>query len=128
MSQPGSGCVTIEQLGIVIACAEHGSFSAEARRLQRTWRLGDLSIEHVLLRADDGWGHVPEPLVERELAQGFLKRLVVEHELMVQPELEMRTLFRKDAPPGRLATAFIEQVRTAVGKRDAWVTGLSRAR
>lgn len=84
---------------------------------QRTWRLGDLSIKHSLLRAGVGWGHMPEPLVERDLAQGLLKRLTVERELIAQPELEMRSIFRKAAPPGALASAFLEQLRAVVGQQ-----------
>lgn len=83
----------------------------------RTWRLSDLSLKQALLRAGLGWGHMPAPLVERDIARGVLKQLQVERELTEQPELEMRAIYRKDAPPGALAQGFLDQLRGVVEEK-----------
>jgi DNA-binding transcriptional LysR family regulator len=44
----------------------------------RTWRLGDLSAKHALLKAGLGWGNMPLHLVEEDIAGGQLVRLQVE--------------------------------------------------
>lgn len=40
-----------------------------------TWRLGDLSAKHALLREGVGWGTMPEHMVAEDLAAGRLLRL-----------------------------------------------------
>jgi hypothetical protein len=41
----------------------------------RTWRLADLGPKHALLLAGMGWGNMPEPMVDDDLAAGRLRRL-----------------------------------------------------
>ncbi len=41
----------------------------------RTWRLGDMSAKHELLRAGLGWGHMPEHMVREDVQNGRLVRL-----------------------------------------------------
>jgi DNA-binding transcriptional LysR family regulator len=43
----------------------------------RTWRLGDLSAKHALLKAGLGWGNMPLHLVAEDIAAGRLVRLLV---------------------------------------------------
>lgn len=42
-----------------------------------TWRLGDLSAKHALLREGVGWGTMPEHMVAEDLATGRLVRLTL---------------------------------------------------
>lgn len=41
----------------------------------RSWRLGDMSAKHALLKAGAGWGNMPEPMVAADLAAGTLVQL-----------------------------------------------------
>lgn len=41
----------------------------------RSWRLGDMSAKHALLKAGAGWGNMPIPMVADDLASGRLVRL-----------------------------------------------------
>ncbi len=63
-----------------------------------TWRLGDLGAKHALLRAGLGWGNMPEPMVQEDLAAGRLVRLVSD-EQPAQP-FPLHLIHRADAPPG----------------------------
>ena len=42
-----------------------------------TWRLGDLSAKHALLREGVGWGNMPEHMIEADLQHGTLVRLAL---------------------------------------------------
>jgi DNA-binding transcriptional LysR family regulator len=84
-----------------------GVFSA------RTWRLADLGAKHALLLAGVGWGNMPEPNVEADLAAGRLVRLEL-------PEARrgiysFHAMYRSDQQPGPatfwLAQRFMDQVR-----------------
>jgi DNA-binding transcriptional LysR family regulator len=84
-----------------------GVFSA------RTWRLADLGAKHALLLAGVGWGNMPEPNVEADLAAGRLVRLEL-------PEARrgiysFHAMYRTDQPPGPatfwLVQRFMDQVR-----------------
>ena len=44
----------------------------------RTWRVGDLHTKHALLRANLGWGNLPEHLARADLRRGRLKELRIE--------------------------------------------------
>ena len=67
----------------------------------RTWRLADLGSKHALLLAGIGWGNMPEPMVQDDLAAGRLKRLDL-------PEwlggfYALHAIHRTDTPPGPAA-------------------------
>ena len=42
---------------------------------KNTWRISDLRVKHELLLAGIGWGNMPKPMIERDLANGRLTRL-----------------------------------------------------
>lgn len=44
----------------------------------QTWRIGDLGAKHAMLRAGLGYGSMPRPMVEADLASGDLVRIVPE--------------------------------------------------
>jgi DNA-binding transcriptional LysR family regulator len=68
----------------------------------KTWRLADLGSKHALLRECIGWGNMPLPMVEADLAAGVLVRLQM-------PDHHGGTyrfdgIHRTDTPPGPAAT------------------------
>lgn len=75
-----------------------------------TWRLADLGAKHAFLKAGLGWGHMPLHIVKADLASGALVKIRVEGTPR-DMALPMRVVFRKDAPPGPAARAFIAQLR-----------------
>ena len=72
-----------------------------------TWRLADLGAKHALLLAGVGWGNMPEPNVEADLAAGRLVRLDL-------PEARsgayaFHVIYRTDQPPGPAASWLVQR-------------------
>ena len=83
---------------------EGHDFSVMARR---TWRLADLGAKHALLLAGLGWGNMPVPMVEADLAAG---RLVELHMPDTTGLLyQFSAIYRTDTPPGIAARWLIER-------------------
>ena len=77
----------------------------------RTWRLADLGAKHQLLREGIGWGHMPLPLIEPDLAAGTLVRLdMPDHGGIIYP---FDGIYRSDRPPGPAAAWLLERFREA---------------
>jgi DNA-binding transcriptional LysR family regulator len=79
-----------------------------------TWRLADLGAKHAFLRAGLGWGHMPLHIVRADLDSGTLVKIRVADAPrgMLMP---MKAVYRKDAPPGPAARAFIAQLSGSSG-------------
>jgi DNA-binding transcriptional LysR family regulator len=75
-----------------------------------TWRMADLGAKHAFLRAVLGWGHMPLHMVQADLDSGVLVKIRVQG-LPRDVLMSMRVVFRKDAPPGPAARAFIAQLK-----------------
>jgi DNA-binding transcriptional LysR family regulator len=75
-----------------------------------TWRLADLGAKHAFLRAGLGWGHMPLHMVQEDLDRKQLVKIRVES-LPREVIMQMRVVFRRDAPPGPAARAFIDQLK-----------------
>lgn len=75
-----------------------------------TWRLADLGAKHAFLKAGLGWGHMPLHMVKADLDSAALVKIRVEGTPR-DMNLPMRVVFRKDAPPGPAARAFIGQLK-----------------
>jgi DNA-binding transcriptional LysR family regulator len=77
----------------------------------RTWRLGDMSAKHALLREGIGWGNMPLQMIEGDLEHGSLVRLQMPDHRGEFYEFE--AICRADTPPGPagawLLERFIEQ-------------------
>ena len=82
-----------------------------------TWRLADLGAKHAFLREGLGWGHMPVHMVQADLDAGTLVKIRVADapRSMVMP---MKVVFRKDAPPGPAARAFIAELRPVAAARE----------
>jgi DNA-binding transcriptional LysR family regulator len=83
-----------------------GVFSAES------WRLADLGAKHALLLAGVGWGNMPEPYVEADLAAGRLVWLDL-------PEARsgayaFHAMYRTDQPPGPAAAWLVQRFKDQV--------------
>ena len=74
-----------------------------------TWRLADLGAKHAFLKAGLGWGHMPLHMVRQDLNSGTLRTIRVEG-LPRNTVMAMKVVYRKDAPPGPAARAFIAQL------------------
>ena len=74
-----------------------------------TWRLADLGAKHAFLREGLGWGHMPLHIVQADLDAGALVKIRVADvpRNLVMP---MKVVYRKDAPPGPAARAFITRL------------------
>ncbi|MFC4527170.1 LysR family transcriptional regulator [Dyella halodurans] len=75
-----------------------------------TWHLADLGAKHAFLAAGLGWGHMPLPMVKKDLDAGTLVRIRIEG-LPRESFLPMHVVYRKDVLPGPAGRAFISQLR-----------------
>ena len=75
-----------------------------------TWRLADLGAKHSFLKAGLGWGHMPLHMVQADLDSRALVKIRVEG-LPREVFMPMKVVFRRDAPPGPAARAFIAQLK-----------------
>jgi DNA-binding transcriptional LysR family regulator len=82
----------------------------------KTWRLADLGAKHALLREGIGWGNMPLPMVESDLAAGTLVRLAMpDHP---GGAYRFTAIWRRDTPPGPAARWLLDQF-VALGAPDA---------
>jgi DNA-binding transcriptional LysR family regulator len=79
----------------------------------KTWRLADLGAKHAFLKAGFGWGQMPIPIVEQDLADGTLLKLRIEGLRARTQFLPMHAVYRKDTPPGPAARALIDWLQRA---------------
>lgn len=64
----------------------------------KTWRLADLGSKHMLLKEGIGWGNMPLPMIEEDLARGRLVRLDLPD--MASGAYPFDAIYRADTPPG----------------------------
>ena len=79
----------------------------------RTWRVADLGAKLALLREGIGWGRMPRPIIDGDLASGSLVKLVMPDETNVSYPLS--AIYRCDAPPGPAASWLLQRF-VAVGR------------
>jgi len=80
----------------------------------RTWRIADLGAKHAFLHAGLGWGSMPSPMVQADLAAGRLVELLLEDGWPEGNLLPMLAVHRKDMPPGPAGRWLIEQLKDTV--------------
>ncbi|MBU0557275.1 MAG: LysR family transcriptional regulator [Alphaproteobacteria bacterium] len=86
----------------------------------KTWRLADLGAKHALLREGVGWGNMPLPMVDADLAAGALVRLAMpDHP---GGTYRFAGVWRRDIPPGPAAAWLLEQFVEG-GRGDAGLAG-----
>jgi len=77
----------------------------------RTWRLADLGAKHAFLRAGLGWGSMPRPMVEADLAAGRLVELDIQDAWPEGFMMPMLAVHRGDMPPGPAGRWLIERLK-----------------
>lgn len=87
----------------------------------RTWRVADLGAKLALLREGIGWGRMPRPIIDRDLASGSLVRLMMPDETVVSYALS--AIYRSDAPPGPAASWLLQRFVAVGQERQVELTG-----
>lgn len=80
----------------------------------QTWKLADLGAKHEFLKAGFGWGHMPLHMVEQDIAEGTLVKILIAGSERQNTALPMRIVYRKDSPPGPAGRAFIDQLKAGI--------------
>lgn len=76
-----------------------------------TWRLADLGAKLALMKEGIGWGNMPKPMVEADLAAGHLVELDMPDNK--GGEYRLSGIYRTDTPPGPAASWLLERFRKA---------------
>jgi DNA-binding transcriptional LysR family regulator len=79
----------------------------------RTWRLGDLGAKHALLREGVGWGNMPLPMIETDLASGALVRLAMPDGPPIPYAFD--GIYRSDSPPGPAGSWLLQRLAECAG-------------
>jgi DNA-binding transcriptional LysR family regulator len=66
----------------------------------RTWRVGDLHTKHAMLRANLGWGNLPEHLVREDVKAGKLVRIQPAAWGEDEHQLYLSAIYRRDTAFG----------------------------
>lgn len=74
-----------------------------------TWRLADLGAKLALLREGIGWGNMPRPMIEADLAAGTLVELKMPDN--TGTDYPLSCIYRSDTPPGPAASWLLERFR-----------------
>lgn len=74
----------------------------------RSWRLADLGAKHTLLREGIGWGNMPAPMVEEDLASGRLVLLDLPGNQKLSYGFD--AIYRTDTAPGPAASWLIARL------------------
>lgn len=87
----------------------------------KTWRLADLGAKHAFLRAGLGWGSMPLPAIERDLAEGRLARLALE-ESTREFVMPMSVAYPTASPPGPASRWLVDRLKQEAGPYEAMST------
>jgi DNA-binding transcriptional LysR family regulator len=79
----------------------------------KTWRLADLGSKHMLLKEGIGWGNMPLPMIEEDLALGRLVRLDLPD--MISGVYPFEAIYRADTPPGPAGSWLIARFQAQAG-------------
>lgn len=112
LSGPIQRSITEEHLQLVLAdrssLTEGRSFGVMSTK---TWRLADMGAKHAFLRAGLGWGYMPLPMVEEDLASGRLVTLNLQMQPDVGPGFAMQAVHLTKHPPGPAGRWFINKLK-----------------
>lgn len=82
----------------------------------KTWRLADLGAKHILLKEGIGWGNMPIPMVEDDIAAGRLVRLDLPD--MTGGAYSFDAIYRSDSPPGPAGSWLMSRFRKQVEAKE----------
>jgi DNA-binding transcriptional LysR family regulator len=77
----------------------------------RIWRLSHLGAKLAFLRAGFGFGSMPLPAIEADLASGALVEIMPEDAPPGGYVIAMRAVYRTDSPPGPAGRWFIDRLK-----------------
>jgi DNA-binding transcriptional LysR family regulator len=100
--------VLAEHVQIVLTGTGEGAGPDRAVLSPRTWRVGDLTLKHALLRGGLGWGNLPTSRARRDLRRGSLVAL--------EPEAW-------SGPTVRLPLLAVRRAEGALGEASGWLLG-----
>jgi DNA-binding transcriptional LysR family regulator len=80
-------------------------------KIPRVWRLSHLGAKLAFLRAGFGFGGLPLPMIEADLASGRLVEITTEDSPRGGRLIEMWAIYRTDSPPGPAGRWFIERLK-----------------
>jgi DNA-binding transcriptional LysR family regulator len=83
-------------------------------KIPRVWRLSHLGAKLAFLRAGFGFGGMPLPAIEADLASGALVEITTEDAPPGGRLIEMWAVYRTDSPPGPAGRWFIERLKKAL--------------
>jgi DNA-binding transcriptional LysR family regulator len=98
------------QISHIDPCDLSLSFGA-AVQYPKIWRLSHLGAKLAFLRAGLGFGGMPLPSIEADLASGALVEIATEDAPRGGRLLEMWAVYRTDSPPGPAGRWFIEHLK-----------------
>jgi DNA-binding transcriptional LysR family regulator len=84
-------------------------------KIPRVWRLSHLGAKLAFLRAGFGFGALPLPTIEADLARGTLVEITTEDAPHGGRLIEMWAVYRTDSPPGPAGRWFIDRLKQAQG-------------
>jgi DNA-binding transcriptional LysR family regulator len=85
----------------------------EVAQFPRIWRLSHVGAKLAFLRAGFGFGAMPLPSIEADLASGTLVEIATEDAPRGGRLIEMRAVYRTDSPPGPAGRWFIDRLKQA---------------
>jgi DNA-binding transcriptional LysR family regulator len=85
----------------------------EVVQYPRIWRLSHVGAKLAFLRAGFGFGAMPLPSIEADLANGALVEIATEDAPRGGRLIEMRGVYRTDSPPGPAGRWFIDRLKQA---------------
>jgi len=80
-------------------------------KIPRVWRLSHLGAKLAFLRAGFGFGALPLPLIEADLASGRLVEITTKDAPRGGRLIEMWAIYRTDSPPGPAGRWFIDRLK-----------------
>jgi DNA-binding transcriptional LysR family regulator len=83
----------------------------------RAWFISHLADKHAFIRAGLGFGSLPLPMVEADLASGALVRIKLEDTPPDGNVVVMSAAYRKDIPPGPAVRWFIDHLKQEDARR-----------
>jgi DNA-binding transcriptional LysR family regulator len=86
-------------------------FGAYRLKYPKIWRLSHLGAKLAFLRAGFGFGALPLPLIEADLASGRLIEITTEDSPRGGRPIEMWAVYRTDSPPGPAGRWFIDRLK-----------------
>ena len=89
-----------------------------------TWRLSDLFAKHAFLLSGLGWGGMPLPAVERDLAEGRLVALSIEDMPAESLIFPMSAVYLSASPPGPAGRWLIERLKQCPAHHAAGMNSL----